>query len=237
MADAETPMTYRRSRRIARPAAAVTAAAIAALLLVHRGDSALLPAAPSETAVTVWVVDNGFHTDLVLPADRLRARTGASAQALKALPATPLVAVGWGDARFFPSNAPVLARPLDGLRALFAPANASVIRLEPLTRTPEQAYQATVLSLRLPQAGFERLARRLDHSFTPAVALARPLPKRSSAPRYFESRERFGVLHLCNDWTAELISAAGPPTRPALDVLSPGLDFDLVAEAGAKRLR
>jgi hypothetical protein len=187
--------------------------------------------------VTVWVVDNGFHTDLVIPAERLRARDGVSARALRTLPATPFVTVGWGDSSFFPNAAPVLARPLDGLRALFAPDNASVIRLEPLTRPPAQAYDETVLSLRLSEAGFERLARRLDHSFTPALTMARPLPRRPLDARYFESRERFGVLHLCNDWTAELISAAGPPTRPALDVLSAGLDFDLVAGGGAKRLR
>ena len=231
-------MTFRRPRRIARPAAAVLAIAIAALLFVRRGgDPALYPAAPGEATVTVWLVDNGFHTDLVLPADRLRARAGASAQALQVLPVTPFVTVGWGDSSFFPNAAPVLARPLDGLRALFAPGNASVIRLEPLTRPPVQAYDETVLSLRLSRAGFERLARRLDHSFTAAPALARPLPKRPFDARYFESRERFGVLHLCNDWTAELVSAAGPPTRPALDVLSGGLDFDLVTEGGAKRVR
>lgn len=242
-------MAFRRTRRIARPAAAVAAVVIAALLLVRRGgEPALYPAPPGEPATTVWVVDNGFHTDLVLPADRLRARGGPSGEALTALPATPFVAVGWGDAGFFPTDAPVLARPLDGLRALFGPNNASLIRLEPLTRPPAQAYDGTVLGLRLSEAGFERLARRLDRSFTPAPALARPLPPRprrgrasaSGRPfdaRYFESRERFGVLHLCNNWTAELLSAAGPPTRPVLDVLPAGLVFDLVTEGGAQRLR
>jgi hypothetical protein len=231
-------MTFRRPRSSARLAAAVAIAAIAALLLVRRGgDLALYPAGPGAPVTTVWVIDNGFHTDLVLPADRLRARGRPSAQALKALPATPFVTVGWGDASFFPNEAPMLARPLDGLRALFGPDNASVLRLEPLTRPPQQAYAETVLSLRLSDEGFERLARRLDHSFTPAPALVRPRPRRAFDARYFESRERFGLLHLCNDWTAELVSAAGPPTRPALDVFSAGLVFDLVMEGGARRLR
>lgn len=231
-------MSFRRPRKIARTAAAAAAAVIAALLLVRRGgDPALYPAKPDAPSVTVWVADNGFHSDLVLPTDLLRARGGASAEALKALPATPFVAVGWGDATFFPNAAPVLARPLDGLRALFKPDNASVIRIEPLARPPEQAYDETVLRLRLSQAGFERLARRLDDSFTPAPKLAPPLPRRPLDARYVTSRERFGLLHLCNDWTAELVSAAGVPTRPALDVLSTGLALDLATEGGAQRLR
>jgi len=235
-------MTFRRPRPIARPAIAAAALAITALGLVRRGgDPAVYPAAPGAAAVPIRIVDNGLHTDLVLPADRLRARGGPTAEALKALPPTPFVAVGWGDARFFPNAAPVLARPLDGLRALFGPDNASVVRLEPLTRPAEQAYDETVLSLSLSPAGFERLARRLDRSFaqSPTLhpALAPPPPSRPFDPRYFASRERFGVLHLCNDWTAELVSAAGPPTRPALDVLAAGLAFDLVTEGGARRLR
>lgn len=234
-------MTFRRPRKIARTAAAavvIAAAVIAALLLARRGgDPALYPASPDAPSVTVWVVDNGFHSDLVLPAGLLRARGGASAEALKALPATPFVAVGWGDATFFPDAAPVLARPREGLRALFAPDNASVIRIQPLARPPAQTYDETVLRLRLSQAGFERLARRLDGSFTPAPKLAPPLPRRPQDARYFPSRERFGLLHLCNDWTAELVSAAGVPTRPTLDVLPPGLDLDLATEGGAQRLR
>ena len=32
--------------------------------------------------------------------------------------------------------------------------------------------------------------------------------------RFFSSRETFWVGHLCNHWTAELLSAAGLPVRP-----------------------
>jgi hypothetical protein len=213
------------------------ALAAVALLLLHRDQDRTLFPAPADGAVTVWVIDNGFHSDLVLPAERLRTREGAMAQALKTLPPTPFVTVGWGDAKFYVDDSPILQRTLDGLRALFAPNNPAVLRLEPLRRSPDQAYNETVLQLHLSETGFERLARRLDHSFTPAPEAAAPLPTRPFDPRYFRSREHFSALHVCNQWTAELVSAAGAPTRPALDTVSAGLVYDLMTEGRAARLR
>jgi hypothetical protein len=218
-------------------ALAAVIVALAAVFLVHTPrNRQLYPAASDAPAVTVWIADNGFHSDLVLPVDRLRALNGASAQALKALPPVPYVTIGWGDAKFFADTSPVGGRLLDGLRALFAPNNAAVIRMEPLSRPPEQAYRETVLRLRLTPAGFARLTARLDRSFTTPVTQSPPLPQRPDDARYFRSREHFSVLHLCNHWTAQLVAAAGVPTRPLLDTVSAGLDFDLAHGAGAKRL-
>jgi Protein of unknown function (DUF2459) len=233
---------FRSSSRVRRwslilAGAVVVLAALVFLLVRHPRDPALYPPAPGAEAVDVFVVDNGFHSDLVLPTARLKALGGPSAEALKALPPTPYVTVGWGDAKFFADTSPAQGRLLDGLRALFAPNNLALIRFEPLSRPPEQAYVETVMRLRLSQAGFQRLAARLDHSFTPQVRLAPPLPQGPLDARYFESRERFSLVHLCNHWTGQLISAAGVPTRPLLDTLSGGLDFDLVSGSGARRLR
>jgi hypothetical protein len=35
--------------------------------LTRSGDPALFPAAPGEPGVTVYLLDNGFHTDLAVP--------------------------------------------------------------------------------------------------------------------------------------------------------------------------
>jgi hypothetical protein len=230
-------MNVRRALAAVRLASAALAVAAAALLLIHHDrDPALFPP-PDGGGVTVYVADNGFHSDLVLPADRLRARQGPMAEVLTALPQTPFVTVGWGDKRFYADPAPVRSRTLDGLRALFRPGNPAVIRVEPLPRPPAQAYDETVLELRLSEAGFERLARRLDQSFTPGLPTTAPFPQRPLDARYFMSREHFSVVHVCNHWTAELLSAAGAPTRPALDTVSAGLVFDLTTEDHARRLR
>jgi hypothetical protein len=49
---------------------------------------------------------------------------------------------------------------------------------------------------------------------------------------FFRSREDFSLVHLCNHWTAELLSAAGLPTTPVLDTLPAGLRLDLRLRAG-----
>lgn len=223
-------------------AVGVLAIVVVSLLLIHRDRNAsLFPAADEDPGVSVWVIENGFHSDLVLPAATLRGRTGAMAQALKDMPQTPFVTVGWGDARFYVATIPVAQRPIDGMRALFAPNNPTLLRLEPLSRPPAFVYDETVLQLRLSPAGFERLARRLDQSFALGADLgpdlARPWPTRAFDARYFHSREHFSILHVCNHWTGELLSAAGLPTRPALDTVSGGLVWDLMQEDGARRIR
>jgi hypothetical protein len=211
--------------------------AVAALFLPRGGDRAVYPAGPGETAVIVYVIDNGLHSDLVLPTAPLRLRSGAMAEALESLPPTAFVTLGWGDARFFADSSPEAGRLLDGVRALLAPGNVSLIRLESLDRPPQQAYRERVLALSLSARGFDRLAARLDRSFASPAALAPPFPRRASDARYFPSVERFSLLHLCNHWTGELLAAAGLSTRPGLDTVAEGLAFDLRTFDGATRVR
>ncbi len=152
--------------------------AVAALFLPRGGDRAVYPAGPGETAVIVYVIDNGLHSDLVLPTAPLRLRSGAMAEALESLPPTAFVTLGWGDARFFADSSPEAGRLLDGVRALLAPGNVSLIRLESLDRPPQQAYRERVLALSLSARGFDRLAARLAGCARPALSatrLRRPL--------------------------------------------------------------
>ena len=61
-------------------------------------DPALAPQDATD-AVDVWILDNGFHTDLALPRDRLEAGDDLLARAVRALPSGDWILVGWGDAR------------------------------------------------------------------------------------------------------------------------------------------
>jgi hypothetical protein len=204
---------------------------LAALVWERPGDRRLFPAAPGAATVDVWIVDNGLHTDLVLPTAPLRGRSGPTATALAGLPPADWVAAGWGDWRFYRGTGLGPRRLVDGLRALFWPGNRSVVMLAPLPGAPEDVYVVRPIRLRLSQAGFERLAARLDRAFageTPRLA-AGPQP---GTARFYEGRETFSILKVCNHWTADLLHAAGVPTRPVLSTVGAGLAWDLRARAG-----
>lgn len=206
---------------------AALAVLLFALVWQRPGAPDLFPGR-GDDRVLVYVIDNGLHSDLVLPAEALRARGGPAARALAGLPTTDWVSVGWGDRRFYRESGLGPDRWLDALRALFMPGNRSVVRLHALPRPPEAYYAVRPIALPLSREGFERLAGRLDASF--AGADGAPLTASGPQPgpgRFYEGAETFSIVRLCNHWTSDLLHEAGVPTRPVLATVGAGLAFDL----------
>lgn len=197
---------------------------IAALWTLTRpGDPILYPASPGEAGVTVYLLDNGFHTDLAVPRAALMDGGGALAEATAGLAPGDWVLVGWGDATFYVDQSPISGRLADGARAFFRPGNASVVMLDPEARDPARRFRPEDRqALRLSPAGMAALRARVQASLAidatgrPVLATARP----GHDARFFESRETFWIGHLCNHWTADLLSAAGLPIRPFRAVTS-----------------
>ena len=191
---------------------------VAALWTMTRpGDPALFPAPPNEAGVTVYLIDNGFHTDLAVPRAALMDGGGPLAEATASLASGDWLLIGWGDATFYVDQSPILGRLADGARAFFRPGNASVVMLDPEARDPARRFRPEDRqALRLSSAGMAALRARiaaslaLDAAGRPIMAAARP----GDDARFYESRETFWIGHLCNHWTAQLLSAAGLPIRP-----------------------
>jgi hypothetical protein len=198
--------------------------AVAALWTLTRpGDPALYPAPRDEAGVSVHLLDNGFHTDLAVPRAALIEGGGPLAEATASLAPGDWVLVGWGDATFYVDQSPIPGRLADGARAFFKPGNASVVMLDPQASDPTRRFRAEDRqTLRLSRAGMAALRARVQASLAtdgagrPITAAARP----GDDARFFESRETFWIGHLCNHWTAELLSAAGLPIRPYRAVTS-----------------
>ena len=228
-------MTRARRSGFGRTLAAVlaTALVLATLATARGGDARLYPPRPRE-AVTVYLVDNGFHTDIALPRAALGPLAGRAAAEVTD---RPWVMAGWGDARFFIEEGMSLDRAMDGLRSLFAPNNASAVRLDGLPVTPDRYYASGVRRVGLSRAGLAHLAARLDATLARDGA-GRPvrLPGRGEPHvGFFKSGETFSLTHLCNHWTAELLNAAGLPVTPVLDTLPAGLILDLKLRARVDR--
>lgn len=172
--------------------------------------------------VAVYVLDNGFHTDFVMPRMALAARPGPLKDAVDGLAPGEWVLVGWGDAKFYVDQRPIADRLPDGARAFFRPGNPSVLMLRPETQPPEVAFlpegrRRLVLSAPAFANVRARLERSLDLSTgAPRVAATRP----GDPARFFASTEPFSILHLCNHWAAEVLNAGGLPIRPVWSITS-----------------
>ena len=195
-----------------------------------------LPPAPGVAGgeVEILVLDNGFHTDFVMPRAALAARPGPLREALAILAPGDRVRVGWGDARFYVDQSPISDRLPDGARAFFRPGgNPSVLMLRPEAGDPAAAYAGEdVRNLRLSAAAFEPMRARIERSLAapdgrPRVAATRP----GDPVRFFASIETFSILHLCNHWAGELLNAGGLAVRPVWTFLSAEIGASVNAHA------
>lgn len=198
--------------------AAVVGAVAALLTWTRPGDAR--PADRAD-AVAVQVLDNGFHTDLAVPREALERRGGPLARAVAGLGPGEWILIGWGDAKFYVDQSPISDRLPDGARAFLHPGNRSVLMLAPERADPGLGYGEDSAPLRLTRAQFDRLADRIEASLdlsggAPRVAAARP----GDDARFFASRETFSILHLCNHWTADVLSAGGVAIRPVQSITS-----------------
>lgn len=193
---------------------------VAALLTWTR----LGPAAPpaTEAPIVIYLLDNGFHSDLALPRAALERRGGALGRAVATLAPGDWILVGWGDARFYVDQSPISDRLPDGARAFFRPGNPSVVMLDPEADDPRARHAPDRrAALHLTPVAFDRMADRIEASLdlssgAPRVAAARP----GDDARFFASRETFSILHLCNHWTAGVLNAGGVTIRPARSIFS-----------------
>jgi hypothetical protein len=193
---------------------------VAALLTWTR----LGPAAPpvTDVPIVVYLLDNGFHSDLALPRAALARRGGALGRAVETLAPGDWILVGWGDARFYVDQSPISDRLPDGARAFFRPGNPSVVMLDPEADDPRARHAPDRrAALHLTPVAFDRMADRIEASLdlssgAPRVAAARP----GDHARFFASRETFSILHLCNHWTAGVLNAGGVTIRPARSIFS-----------------
>ncbi len=190
-------------------------------------DPSLFPARAGGATVEVFVVDNGYHANVVVPTALLRVHAGPSAAAAATLAFAPYTAIGWGDARFYVEHGMSGARALDALRALFAPNNPSVVLLEPLRDRPDRLWSTGVTRVRLSRPGFEALLDRADRSFRLKDGAPLAGPEGENGGRFYRSIEHFSLLHLCNHWAGGLLAAAGVPVRPLLGTVGAGLTLDL----------
>jgi len=172
------------------------------------GAGAARGAAPE---ARVYVISNGWHTEIGVPADLLR---GPLAMVRRSFPGAPYFAFGWGERAFYMNPDPTWT---EALRALL-PARAVLLVLA-LDNVPTDAFVKgiSVVGLPLSAPGEDALAAFLWQSFARTQADA---PERLSggpypASAFYGARGTYDGEHTCNSWTAEALRQAGLPVRTA----------------------
>jgi len=230
------------TRRIGLGFAIVAALLIAAVLgTARRGDRSLWPPAPGTPTTEVFVVSHGYHAGIIVP--RAALAEAASRRGLIALGtfATRFAGfdrleIGWGDEGFYREVPTVQSLTVAlALRALFRSGNPSVLHVVGVGADPRATFPySDLVRLDLGQAGFARLADKLDASFARGedglpVELG---PGLYGTSLFFRANGAFHLFNVCNHWLAGLLDAAGVPTAPVPATLPYGLLLDLKWRSG-----
>ena len=178
-----------------------------------------------DAAVSVVVVNNGWHTGIAVPAEAvpgLAAATGfGQAHWLE---------FGFGDEAFYRDPDPGLGTVLTALSA----DSPAVVHVLALDRPPHEAFRTAQLRpLSVQPGGAQALADFIAATFArgEAGALIDRGPGRYRSSRFFRAVGSFTLSHTCNTWAARALAAAGLSVRPTGVVTAEDLDRQLRALA------
>ena len=194
------------------------------LLVVLCGSACVGPiekpglAGTDEPVVPIYIVNQGWHTDLVVP--RAAIPEGIWPEAEQFADADYLV-IGWGDRDFYQS--PDVGFWMT-LKAALWPT-ASVLHVTHFNGSVTTRYPTSEIIELKPSAGaFRNLCRHIHHSYRRASARAVPLtPDYYPTSRFYPAQGSFHLFRTCNAWTASALRAAGFPISPLSALFSSSL--------------
>jgi uncharacterized protein (TIGR02117 family) len=189
------------------------AVGLAALLLLYSGVGSVGGMIPvngeweqAAQGVRIYVIDNGIHTDLVLPVsvegiawdDLIRPEHLADPKRA----AASHLAFGWGDRDFY-LNTPTWwdVDPIRVGRA-FVGAGATVVHVSHIAE-PQVGTNAREIVLRPEE--YRRLASFIRGTFGEGA----PVRGYGGADAFYVARGGYSLFRTCNAWTGEALGAAG----------------------------
>ena len=161
--------------------------------------------------IRIYVLNNGVHTDVVLPvkADAFDWQTiFPKTQFLQASPAADLIAFGWGDAEFYlqtPSWSEL--KFSTALRALTG-SNQALLHVDYLasSQLPDQRFP-----LDLTTQQYRQLRLYILHSLQrpEAGAQLRFAKGYGESDAFFPASGTYSPIYTCNSWTGNALRQAG----------------------------
>ncbi|MEN8142478.1 MAG: DUF2459 domain-containing protein [Thermodesulfobacteriota bacterium] len=177
---------------------------------------------------SIYVVNHGWHTGIVVAADSLGPELSFLKKQFKN---GRYYEFGWGDERFYRAGRVTI--PL-AARAMLWPT-ASVMHVVALPALPTEYFAGSrVVKVNISQQGHEYLNSALYNSFHLGE---NGLPVDQGEGLYGNSRFYTGsgqyfLTRTCNKWTAQSLYRAGIPINPVLTVTASGVMAQVVAALG-----
>lgn len=155
----------------------------------------------------IFVVNHGWHTGVIVPAEPLLRQ---SADLMQRFPKAQYLEFGWGDQGFYQAQE---VTTMLAVQALFWPT-PSVVHVASLWAGPSYVFpKAPYRSLCLSDAGVQSLQRFLLSSVAQDdqqawQSLGEGLYGDS---QFYRGVGEYHLFHTCNTWTAKALQSAGLP--------------------------
>ena len=186
----------------------------AGLLAACAGALPLTPADTGPRTHNVYIVNDRWHTTIVMPIAELIA-TGAMPETDDFGDAS-FLAFGWGDRVYYPAEEATVGMALEAALT----ATRAIIHVAPLPGEPGVVYaKAEVLPVRLTRDGFLHMARAIAGEIErPTGRRATPVERGlSPGALFYHAHGTFHLFNTCNTWTGRMLRAGG------VDVSSTGV--------------
>jgi uncharacterized protein (TIGR02117 family) len=189
-------------------------ASLAYLLLALVGT--LIPAQearPTEGTIPVYVVSNGFHTDLLVPLDTARLPWWQQLAPVVA-PAcrrAAYLSLGWGDEGFYLDSFEGMPGAGTTLAAVFWPT-PSLMHVG-FWAHPPAPDPARVARLEVSPAQLARLLAYAEASFARQPSGKLQFRQAGYGPHdyFFTAQGHYHLFFTCNNWTNQALAQAGLP--------------------------
>ncbi|NQZ07907.1 MAG: DUF2459 domain-containing protein [Algicola sp.] len=156
---------------------------------------------------TIFVVNHGWHTGLVIPGNVL----GNKLEVISPyFDSPPYYELGWGDAGFY--QAEDITASL-AVKALLWPSD-SVMHVVALPMDPVSYFAGSeVVALTLSSGGLNRLTSHIAASFKYGVngRLEKMRPGLYGQSLFFVGAGTYHGFNTCNTWTADVLASGGVP--------------------------
>jgi uncharacterized protein (TIGR02117 family) len=165
---------------------------------------------PAAELRTIFIVQRGWHTGVLIPAADWPNRRW---RLLQEFTAVDFLEFGWGDERFYQAEENTVGV---AVRAALWPTPSVIHVIGLASNGPTDAQANDIVPVRVSAEGLRALTAGIEREFAGEQPIPNG-PEVSWAPapnRFYDAKRTFYFPRMCNWWVAKRLEDAGCPIRP-----------------------